>query len=39
VDQGKMRQAVGVLREELAGWSVDEWMEELRGPAELPDPS
>jgi AbrB family looped-hinge helix DNA binding protein len=36
VDVDRMRAVIGVARKELAGKSVAEWMETLRGPVQLP---
>ncbi|MGH7806003.1 MAG: AbrB/MazE/SpoVT family DNA-binding domain-containing protein [Candidatus Binatia bacterium] len=36
VDPARMRSVVGIARSELAGKSVGEWLDELRGPVELP---
>lgn len=36
VDADRMRSAIGIARTELAGRSVTQWLDELRGPAELP---
>jgi AbrB family looped-hinge helix DNA binding protein len=36
VDPARMRSVVGIAREELRGKSVTQWMEALRGPADLP---
>jgi AbrB family looped-hinge helix DNA binding protein len=36
VDVGRMRAVIGIARKELAGRSVAEWIEELRGPVQLP---
>ncbi|MGH7820661.1 MAG: AbrB/MazE/SpoVT family DNA-binding domain-containing protein [Candidatus Binatia bacterium] len=35
VDPARMRSIVGIARSELAGKSVDEWLDELRGPVEI----
>lgn len=35
-DAEKMRGVIGIAKRELAGKSVSEWMDALRGPAELP---
>jgi AbrB family looped-hinge helix DNA binding protein len=35
-DPVRMRSVVGIAKAELAGKSVSEWLDELRGPAELP---
>lgn len=37
VDPARMRSVVGIARKELAGKTTLEWLEELRGPVELPD--
>lgn len=36
VDVARMRSVVGIARRELAGKSAREWMEEVRGPVDLP---
>lgn len=36
VDAERMRAVIGIARKELAGKSVAEWIEELRGPLRLP---
>jgi antitoxin PrlF len=36
VDRTKRKAALGCLKEELAGRSVEEWLDELRGAVELP---
>ena len=36
VDLDRMRAVIGIARKELAGKTGREWMEELRGPVELP---
>ena len=36
VDVDRMRAVIGIARKELAGRSVAEWIEELRGPVQLP---
>ena len=36
VDTERMRAVIGIAKRELAGKSVAEWMELLRGPAALP---
>jgi AbrB family looped-hinge helix DNA binding protein len=36
VDADRMRAVIGIAKKELAGKSVAEWMETLRGPAQLP---
>jgi len=36
-DAARMRTVIGLAKKELAGKSVAEWMETLRGPAALPD--
>jgi len=36
VDADRMRSVIGIARKELAGRSVAEWIEELRGPVQLP---
>jgi len=35
-DADRMRAVIGIAKKELAGKSVEEWMEMLRGPARLP---
>jgi len=35
-DAGRMRAVIGIAKKELAGKSVEEWMETLRGPVRLP---
>ena len=35
-DAARMRGVVGIAKRELAGKSVREWMDELRGPVDLP---
>ena len=35
VDPERMRSVIGIGKAELAGKTVDEWLEELRGPAKL----
>jgi AbrB family looped-hinge helix DNA binding protein len=36
VDADRMRAVIGIAKKELAGKSVAEWMETLRGPVQLP---
>ncbi|HAB18935.1 MAG TPA: AbrB/MazE/SpoVT family DNA-binding domain-containing protein [Verrucomicrobiota bacterium] len=36
VDRERMRSAVGLARKELAARTTLQWLEELRGPVELP---
>jgi hypothetical protein len=36
ISRERMESAAGVLESELAGKSSREWLDELRGPAELP---
>lgn len=36
VDPKRMRAVVGIGRTELAGKTADEWLDELRGPVEIP---
>lgn len=36
VDPERMRAVIGIGKAELAGKSVGEWLDELRGPVELP---
>ena len=36
VDPARMRSVVGIARSELAGKTSREWLDELRGPVELP---
>jgi antitoxin PrlF len=36
VDADRMRAVIGIAKKELAGRSVAEWIEELRGPVQLP---
>jgi AbrB family looped-hinge helix DNA binding protein len=36
VDPERMRSVIGIGRSELAEKTVDEWLDELRGPVELP---
>ncbi|CAN5521567.1 hypothetical protein BH18VER1_BH18VER1_09000 [soil metagenome] len=36
VDEAAARSVLGSMKEELAGKTVDEWIEWLRGPVELP---
>jgi AbrB family looped-hinge helix DNA binding protein len=36
VDPVRMRAAIGIARKELEGKSVAQWLEALRGPADLP---
>jgi AbrB family looped-hinge helix DNA binding protein len=35
-DPARMRSIVGIAKKELAGKSVAEWLNELRGPVQLP---
>ncbi len=35
-DAARMRSVIGIARKELAGKSVAQWVEALRGPADLP---
>ena len=35
-DPIRMRSVIGIAKEELAGKSALEWLDELRGPVELP---
>ena len=35
-DAARMRSVIGIARKELAGKSVAQWVEVLRGPADLP---
>jgi len=35
-DADRMRAVIGIAKKELAGKSVEEWMEMLRGPVRLP---
>ena len=37
VSRKRMEAAAGVLQDELAGKSAVDWLDELRGPAQLPD--
>lgn len=36
VDPDRMHSVIGIAKDELAGRSALEWLEELRGPVELP---
>ena len=36
VDRARMQSVIGIGKKELAGKSAREWLEELRGPVELP---
>jgi len=36
VDADRMRAVIGIASKELAGRSVAEWIEEVRGPVQLP---
>jgi AbrB family looped-hinge helix DNA binding protein len=36
IDAERMRAVIGIARKELAGRSVAEWLDELRGPVQLP---
>lgn len=36
VDPERMRAVIGIAKMELAGKTAHEWMDELRGPVELP---
>ena len=36
IDVERMRAVIGIARKELAGRSVAEWLDELRGPVQLP---
>ena len=36
VDAERMRAVIGIAKKELAGRSVADWLEELRGPVQLP---
>ena len=36
VDSKRMRRVIGIAKRELAGKSVREWMDQLRGPVDLP---
>jgi AbrB family looped-hinge helix DNA binding protein len=36
VDPERMRSVIGIGRSELADKTVEEWLEELRGPVEVP---
>ena len=36
VDRNKMKSVIGIAEKQLSGKSSLEWLEELRGPAELP---
>lgn len=35
-DTARMRSAIGIARKDLEGKSVEQWIEALRGPADLP---
>ncbi len=35
-DAARMRSVIGIARKELAGKSVAQWVEALRGPADMP---
>jgi AbrB family looped-hinge helix DNA binding protein len=35
-DADRMRAVIGIAKKELAGKSIEEWMEMLRGPVRLP---
>jgi AbrB family looped-hinge helix DNA binding protein len=35
-DAERMRAVIGIAKRELAGKSVTEWLDELRGPADVP---
>ncbi len=35
-DVARMRGVIGIAKDELAGKSVRQWMDELRGPTDLP---
>lgn len=35
-DAERMHRVIGIAKDELAGKTADEWIEELRGPAVLP---
>ena len=37
VNEHSMRAVIGVAKEPLAGRSTREWMDELRGPADIPE--
>jgi AbrB family looped-hinge helix DNA binding protein len=36
VDPARMHSVIGIAKKELAGKSANEWLEELRGPVQLP---
>jgi hypothetical protein len=36
VDPERMRAVIGIGKAELAGKTVDEWLDEMRGPVEVP---
>jgi AbrB family looped-hinge helix DNA binding protein len=36
VDVARMRSVIGIAKDELAGKTVREWIDELRGPVDLP---
>ena len=36
IDAERMRAVIGIAQEELAGRSVADWLDELRGPVQLP---
>jgi AbrB family looped-hinge helix DNA binding protein len=36
VDPERMRSVIGIAKSELAGRTASEWLDELRGPVELP---
>jgi AbrB family looped-hinge helix DNA binding protein len=36
VDLARMRAVIGIAQKELAGKTAQQWMDELRGPVELP---
>ena len=36
IDAERMRAVIGIAKKELAGRSVAEWLDELRGPVRLP---
>jgi len=36
VDPERMRSVIGIAKQELAGKTTRQWLEELRGPVELP---
>ena len=35
-DVARMRSVIGIAKDELAGKTVQQWMDELRGPIDLP---